>query len=138
MSVVEARELAVRAHGDQRDRDGSFHIAHVARVADRVPREASFQRVAWLHDVVEDSPITVEQLGLPGVERDAIALLTHDGHEPYQDYVQRIALAGGQAGQLARAIKEADLLDNLHRCSAGRDQAVGRYGQALATIWSTA
>jgi len=37
MSVTEARRLAVRKHENQRDRDGSFHIAHVARVAERVP-----------------------------------------------------------------------------------------------------
>lgn len=85
MSVTEARELAVRAHGDQRDRDGSFHIAHVARVAEQVPREASYQRVAWLHDVVEDSQLTVGQLHLPDVERAAIASLTRDEREPYQD-----------------------------------------------------
>lgn len=138
MSVTEARELAVRAHGDQRDRDGSFHIAHVARVAEKVPREAPYQRVAWLHDVVEDSQLTVQQLRLPDVERAAIALLTRDEREPYQDYVRRLAAAAGQAGELARSIKEADLLDNLHRCAAGRDRAIGQYGRALATIWSPA
>jgi hypothetical protein len=62
ISVQEAREIAVRAHGDQKDRDGSPHIAHVARVAEGVPEAGEYQRVAWLHDVLEDSDITSEQL----------------------------------------------------------------------------
>jgi ADP-ribose pyrophosphatase YjhB (NUDIX family) len=136
MSVVEARELAVRAHAGQRDRDGSFHIAHVARVAERVPREAPFQRVAWLHDVVEDSPLVLEELRLSDAEREAIALLTHDRPEPYQQYVERIVTAAGQAGDLARSIKEADMLDNLRRCAVARDEAVGQYGLALSRLWS--
>jgi 8-oxo-dGTP pyrophosphatase MutT (NUDIX family) len=136
MSVVEAREFAIRAHGDQRDRDGSFHIAHVARVAERVPREPSFQRVAWLHDVVEDTALAVEDLALPAVEREAIALLTHDEREPYQQYVERLAGAAGQAGDLARSIKEADMLDNLRRCADAQDEAVAQYGRALARLWS--
>ena len=46
MSVAQALELAVRAHADQRDRDGSFHIGHVARVAEAVPGDDAHQRVA--------------------------------------------------------------------------------------------
>jgi 8-oxo-dGTP diphosphatase len=136
MSVVEARELAVRAHGDQRDRDGSFHIAHVARTAERVPAAAAFQRVAWLHDVGEDSALVVEALALPQVEREAIALLTHDEREPYHQYIEQLATAAGQAGVLARAIKEADMLDNLRRCADAHDKAVAQYGRALARLWS--
>ena len=54
MTVRQARSLAVGAHGDQRDRDGSLHIDHVARVAGAVGAKAALQRVAWLHDVLED------------------------------------------------------------------------------------
>jgi (p)ppGpp synthase/HD superfamily hydrolase len=57
MSVMEARELAVREHTDQRNRDGSLHVDHVARVADGVPLAAAYQRAAWLHDVLEDSDV---------------------------------------------------------------------------------
>ncbi|MGH3540128.1 MAG: hypothetical protein ACRDQJ_17860, partial [Pseudonocardiaceae bacterium] len=74
-----ARELAVGAHGDQRDRDGSLHIDHVARVADSVPSDDAHQRVAWLHDVIEDSDLGAEDLGpvLTAAELDAVRLLTH-------------------------------------------------------------
>ena len=111
MSVTEARELAIRAHGDQRDRDGSLHIDHVARVAEAVEPSAQCQRVAWLHDVLEDSELGAEAL-------------------------ERLPKAEGDAGRLARAVKEADMLDNLRRCVLARDPAVGQYGEALARLWT--
>lgn len=138
MSIVEARELAVRSHGDQRDRDGSFHIAHVARVAENVPQSESHQRVAWLHDVLEDSDVGVDYLRarLPQAEVDAVLLLTHDLDEAYQDYIDRLVHAEGEAGTIARAVKEADMLDNLRRCALAHDPAVGQYGLALAKLWN--
>jgi hypothetical protein len=139
LSVTEARELAVRAHADQRDRDGSFHIGHVARVAEAVPADESHQRVAWLHDVLEDSEMTASDLGarLTADELQALVLLTHhDLDEPYENYVARIVDAGGAAGRLARAIKEADVLDNLRRCARDHDPAIAQYGRALAALWA--
>lgn len=138
MSVTESRELAVRAHGDQRDRDGSFHIAHVARVAETAPQSDPYQRVAWLHDVLEDSEVGINRLRdrLPKEEVEAVLLLTHDADESYEDYIDRLAQAQGDAGLLARAVKEADMLDNLRRCARARDPAVGQYGQALARLWN--
>ena len=137
MLVTEARELAVRAHQDQRDRDGGFHINHVARVADGAPQQDAYQRVAWLHDVIEDSDVDTEQLRsrLPEAEVQAIRLLTHDQSTPYQDYIDLIASADGEAGAIARAIKEADMLDNLRRCALARDEAIEQYGRALAALW---
>ena len=88
MSVSEARELAVRAHGDQRDRDGSLHIDHVARVAEAVEPSAEYQRVAWLHDVLEDSELGTEGLArLPKAELGAVVLLTHSADVSYEDYI---------------------------------------------------
>jgi hypothetical protein len=139
MSVTEARELAVRAHADQRDRDGSFHIGHVARVAEAVAADDAHRRVAWLHDVIEDSELTAEGLGdrLAADELDALRLLTHDElEEPYDDYVGRIIGAPGVAGDLARAIKQADMLDNLRRCARDHDALVAQYGRALAALWT--
>jgi len=139
MSVTDARELAVRVHGDQRDRDGSFHIDHVARVAQSVADDDAHQRVAWLHDVIEDSDLTPENLGgrLAPDELQALCLLTHDATaESYERYVQRIIDAPEAAGRLARAIKDADMLDNLRRCARDRDPAVAQYGHALAALWA--
>lgn len=138
ISVPEAREIAVRAHADQRDRDGSFHIAHVARVAEGVPDTDEYQRVAWLHDVLEDSDIAAEELRdkLSAPELEALGLLTHNGSESYTEYVRRIIEAEGEAGMLARAVKQADMLDNLRRCAGGQDPAVAQYGEALGALWT--
>ena len=137
MTAQEARELAIRAHGDQVDRDGSRHIDHVARVAGVAGASEAFQRVAWLHDVIEDTDADPDELRrrLPDAEWEALRLLTHDGGGSYEDYVTAIASADGEAGALARAVKESDLLDNLRRCVAARDRAVGQYGAALARLW---
>jgi hypothetical protein len=138
MRVMDARALAVQAHADQRDRDGTFHIQHIARVAEAVPCSDGHQRVAWLHDVLEDTDVASDALGkrLPDAELKALLLLTHDGAEEYEDYVGRIAAALGEAGSLARTVKQADLLDNLRRCSLARDPAVAKYARGLATLWA--
>lgn len=140
MTVQHARELAVAKHAGQRDRDSSLHIDHVARVANSVGADAALQRVAWLHDVLEDCDVASTDLRgrIPDVEVDAILLLTHvDDGEAYADYVQRIADAPGRAGELARAIKEADMLDNLRRCARDHDDALVQYANALTRLWKS-
>lgn len=136
--VSEAREIAVREHADQKDRDGSRHIDHVARVAAGVPDADEYQRVAWLHDVVEDSDVALEDLRdkLSPAEGEALRLLTRDETESYMRYVGRIIEAEGEAGVLARTVKQADMLDNLRRCVAGQDPAVAQYGEALGALWA--
>lgn len=139
MSVEEARELAVLAHGEQRDRDGSLHIDHVARVAAGAASSDAVQRVAWLHDVIEDTAVGVDDLRrrVSDSEVDALMLLTHDDpDESYDDYISRLLAAEGEAGELARAVKESDMLDNLRRCAAGRDPAISQYGRSLARLWA--
>jgi hypothetical protein len=129
-------ELA-RAHGDQRDRDDSLHIDHVGRVSEAVPAGDGYRRVAWLHDVLEDTEVTEAELAtlLPEPEWQAVRLLTHDVGVPYLGYVACIAGAPGEAGELARAVKQADMLDNLRRCLLAHDPAVGQYGSGLALLW---
>lgn len=139
MSVLEARELAFRAHGNQCDRDGSLHFDHVARVADTVSGSEAHVRVAWLHDVLEDCDVGVEELRprLPETELDALLLLTRDETESYEAYIERLMQSNSEAAGLARVVKEADMLDNLRRCAAGRDPAIARYGQALGKLWTS-
>jgi hypothetical protein len=112
-----ARAAAHQLHGGQRNRFGEPMIDHVARVQAAVPAEA--RTVAWLHDVLEGSGVTCDELrarGLTAVEVEALELLTHAPTESYKSYVGRIARARGPAGALARAVKLADLDDHLaHR-----------------------
>ena len=75
------------------------------RVALAVPPGARV--VAALHDVVEDTKLTFSNLetnGLRDPELAALKLLTR-GDEPYEEYIERVATAGGAAGELARQVK---------------------------------
>ena len=66
--------------------------------------------VALLHDVVEDTDITFEQLEQEGFTDEIIAalkLLTHDDAVPYMDYVREI-----KSNPVASAVKLADLKHN--------------------------
>ena len=110
--------LARESHAGQRTRFGEPVIAHVERVAAAVPPEA--RTTALLHDILELSPISRRKLrdtGLSRVELAALKLLTHSPDDSYEVYVRRIADAPGQAGQLARAVKLADLDDHLSHAS---------------------
>ena len=65
-------------------------------------------------------------------------LLTHDDdRDTYAGCVQRTIDAPGPAGDLARAVKEADMLDNLRRRARDRDAALAQYANALARLWTT-
>lgn len=106
--------IALKAHGGQHDIDGNPVILHPITVglSGETPEE---QCAGFLHDVVEDTPYTFDNLLEMGVSADivdALRLLTHDESEPYLDYVRRIAKSGNR---LAIAVKLNDLHHNLER-----------------------
>jgi len=114
MDESAARSLAYANHGRARNRRGEPIIEHVCRVAGDVPPEA--RTVAWVHDLLEQSSTSLEQLrehGLGDVDSDALELLTRHEGESYELHVLRIAHAPGAAGRLARIVKLADLEDHL-------------------------
>lgn len=105
-----AMSLAYDAHHGQTDRAGVPYILHPARVAAGFTSEAE-ACAAWLHDVIEDTCVTLEDIRLAGFGAaicDALQLMTHDKSVPYMDYVGRIA-----ENPIARAVKLADLRDNM-------------------------
>lgn len=109
--ATKALGLAMQAHAGQVDKAGQPILAHVLRVAAAVSEMGEDAiTVALLHDAVEDSDLTVEQLydefG-PDVAQ-AVELLTHDPALHYQAYLARIKDRGG----LALAVKLADNADN--------------------------
>jgi hypothetical protein len=109
-----ARNIAHYSHVQRRNRHGELIVEHVARVAAMVPAEA--RALAWLHDVLEESPTSVAELrdqGLRPVELAALRLLTRSPGESYELHVLRIAYAGRDAGRLARMVKLADLDDHI-------------------------
>jgi (p)ppGpp synthase/HD superfamily hydrolase len=139
MTFEQAVEVAARALAGKADRFGEPVLLHVLRVAVSVPEEARV--VAALHDVVEDSEVSVEdlaRLGLSEAEVEAVKLLTHDDDEPYEEYIERVATAEGEPGRLARIVKLADVRDNLSRTRPGMEHLRERYEKALARLESAA
>lgn len=112
-----AVEVAVQAHAGQVDGLGVPKICHCIAVTNGVSGEYA-KCVAMLHDTVEDTELTLDDLrgfGFPERIVKAVGILTHDKKTPYLDYVQRIWDSGDL---LARIVKRADLLDNTdpYRC----------------------
>lgn len=105
-----AMTIAYDAHHGQKDRSGVPYIFHPARVAASFTNEAE-ACVAWLHDVVEDTDLTIQDIRLAGfgtVICESLQLLTHDKSVPYMDYVRQI-----KKSPIAKAVKMADLRDNM-------------------------
>lgn len=133
MEIATARQIAYATHRDQRDRAGDLMVEHLERVAALVPEEA--QSVAFLHDVLEWTPASLDELeasGLTPVEAGAVQLLTRDPSESFELHALRVAYAPGDEGRLARAVKVADIDDHLRHDPAG--SATRPYGWARRHI----
>ena len=107
--VKKALQIAFDAHNDQVDKAGLPYIYHPFYLATQMETEDSII-VALLHDVVEDSPYTFEDLENHGFSTTIIAtlrLLTHEDSEDYITYIHRV-----KENELARIVKLADLKHN--------------------------
>jgi (p)ppGpp synthase/HD superfamily hydrolase len=112
MTLVErAIRRALEAHAGQKEENGRPYLLHPLRLMLRMETEQEMA-AAVLHDVVEDTPIRLEDLraeGFPEEVLAAVALLTHEKKKvAYREYIERIA-----ADPLACKVKLADLEDNL-------------------------
>jgi (p)ppGpp synthase/HD superfamily hydrolase len=110
MLLEKAIELAATHHAGQTDKAGAPYILHVLRVMMKQDSDAA-RIVAALHDVVEDTRITVADLARAGFGAEVVAavdLLTRRPDVAYDVYLEAIA-----ANPLARAVKIADLEDNM-------------------------
>jgi len=106
-----AIQAAWIAHDGQTDKSGAdYYDAHIADVVDRLGDELPAVRaVAYLHDVLEDSDITEDQLRrvLPADVVSAVVAITHTPSEPRADYYARV-----KANPLALRVKLADIASN--------------------------
>lgn len=102
-----AMKIAYEAHKGQLDKAGAPYIYHVMYVADRMQDEVR-TIVAILHDVVEDTKWTLQDLGFFGAEVvEALALLTHDDDVPYSEYIEKLS-----ENPISRDVKIVDLEHN--------------------------
>lgn len=118
ITIEEVLRLAIDAHEGQKDLDGKPVILHPLTVG-LAGKNREEMIAGFLHDVVEDTDFTFDDLLEKGVEKevvDALRLLTHDKDTDYYDYVQRIIDSGNP---IALAVKRNDLTHNLARGRAG-------------------
>ncbi len=111
MSTIDrAIEIATEAHAGQTDKAGEPYILHSLRVAACLP-DGEARIVGVLHDVVEDTPWTIEQLRAEGFSEAVLAgvyAVTRRDGESYGDLIVR---AGRDP--IGREVKIADLADNM-------------------------
>lgn len=114
--LEKAIAIAVEAHRGQIDKAGKPYILHPMRVM--LSGKTEDEMICGiLHDVVEDTPISIDMLANEGFSStilDALCLLTHDRSIPYMDYIASIT-----QNQLAIRVKLNDLHDNLNRDRLG-------------------
>lgn len=104
-----AMKVCFEAHKDQLDKTGLPYVFHPFHLAEQMDDEIS-TICALLHDVVEDTDTTLEDLGEMGFPKEALealALLTHAPEVPYMDYVREIS-----RNPIATKVKIADLKHN--------------------------
>jgi (p)ppGpp synthase/HD superfamily hydrolase len=123
-----AKHIATRAHQGQIDKAGQPYISHPEFVASQVTGDEA-KAVAWLHDVIEDTPITFDDLRSEGLSEtviEAVAALTKQDSESYETYLKRVA-----ANPIAKAVKLADLKHNMDtsRLTVIDDKARARLGK---------
>lgn len=109
--LARAIEIAVDAHRGQTRRNGTPYILHPLRIMFSL--ETEDEMIAGvLHDVVEDSDYTLDQLRDEGFSQEilaAVKCLTKTGDIAYDAYIDRV-----KANPLARKVKMADLRDNMN------------------------
>jgi len=105
-----ALKIAYKAHEGAVDKSGIPYILHPVHLAEQMEDELSVT-AALLHDVVEDTEITMDDLrheGFPEEVMEALALLTHREGVSYMEYVAAI-----KGNPVAKAVKLADLRHNM-------------------------
>ena len=104
-----ALKLCFEAHKEQLDKSGMPYVFHPFHLAEQMQTEET-TIVALLHDLVEDTDYTIEDLTNMGFNKtitDAISLMTHADNVDYMDYVRII-----KDNPVAKTVKLADLKHN--------------------------
>ena len=134
-----AMKFCFKAHKDQVDKSGMPYVFHPFHVAEQMTDEAT-TIVALLHDVVEDTDYTLEDIAAEGFGEEileAVALMTHEDGVPYLDYVAKL-----KDNPIARTVKLADLAHNSDLSRIGEideetKQRLEKYKKAKAILESS-
>ncbi len=150
--VKKAFELATKYHSGHEDRYGNPYMEHLIRVADRVEEmeydfvdETSeielYVATAYLHDIIEDTDCTREDLValFPESVVEAVFRLTREEGMTYAEYIERILsrdIIPTLAGKIARVVKLADLLDHVSGPTPCPPSLIKRYEKSLYRLIS--
>ena len=108
-NTKKALKLCFDAHKNQVDKSGMPYVFHPFHLAEQMETEETII-VALLHDVIEDTEYTIEDLIEEGFDKtvvDAVALMTHADGVDYMQYIAAI-----KQNPIAKAVKLADLRHN--------------------------
>ncbi len=127
--ISKCLDIAIKAHSGQYRRDGrTRYMDHVYEVTKRVKKfDDDHICVALLHDVIEGSDITADDLlkeGVPENIVEAVSLLTKYVGITYKKYLVEI-----KGNELARRVKIADMLSNL--ADDPTDNQIKKYAKGL-------
>lgn len=132
--IDKAIALAVEAHSSDIDLDGNPTILHALSVG-MAGKSDNEKIVGFLHDVVEDTEYTFDDIAKEGFDEEtmeALHLLTHDKVIPYMEYIAKICNSGNTT---AINVKLNDLHHNLKRGSEGGHlQFADKHNNALRYI----
>ena len=134
-----ALKLSFAAHKNQLDKGGMPYVYHPFHLAEQMQTEDTVI-VALLHDVVEDTACTLQDIAHMGFSQtvvDALACMTHDPCVPYLQYIARLS-----ENPVAKTVKLADLrhnsdlsrLDNVDEYAL---QRVQKYQSAIELLTAT-
>ncbi len=111
MKLIETSlQIALQAYAGKTDKAGREYILHPLRVMAKMKTDLEMS-AALLHDVIEDSDITADQLlaeGIPAEVVEAVQSLSKNENEDYMDFVARV-----KQNPLAANVKIADIEDNI-------------------------
>lgn len=132
-TTKKALKLCFDAHKEQVDKSGMPYVFHPFYLAQQMTDETTVT-VALLHDVVEDTDYTFDDLRKLGFGEEVISaliLLTHNENVPYMQYIEEI-----KKNPVARAVKTADLRHNsdLSRLSKVDKNALERKEKYLRAL----
>ena len=131
-----ALKMCFEAHKNQVDKSGMPYVFHPFHLAEQMQDEDT-TIVALLHDVIEDTEYTIDDLrdrGFSDKVIDAISLMTHDLSVPYMEYVAQI-----KTNPIATAVKLADLKHNsdmtrLESITAKDEERAAKYRSAIELL----
>jgi (p)ppGpp synthase/HD superfamily hydrolase len=135
-TLERAIAIAAKAHEGQIDKAGAPYILHPLRVMLRVVT-AEERIAAVLHDVVEDTEVTLEMLRREGFSEEVLAAVDSLTKRPGEDYEAFVARAASH--QIGRRVKLADLEENsdLSRIPVPSEkdrERVAKYRRAIEQI----